>query len=92
MNGDTSCASFRSVSPFTDSDNNNVNNPSSSGDTLIGKTRNVKSAVWKYFGYKDEAVVKKEIVLCRICHKAVAARGGNTSNLISHLHKKFRKL
>ena len=59
----------------------------------------MKSAVWKYFGYKDEAAVKEEIVLCRICHKAFAARGGNTSNLISHLkthyplkHEEFRKL
>ena len=35
MDGDTSCTSSHSVSPFTDSDNNDVNNPSSSGDTLI---------------------------------------------------------
>ena len=99
MDGDTSYASSCSVSPFTDSDNNDVNNPSSSGDTLIAKARNMKSALWKYFGYKDEAAVKEEIVLCRTCHKAVAARGGNTSNLISHLmthhplkHEEFRKL
>ena len=58
MDADTSCASSCSVSPFTDSDNNDVNNPSSSGDTLIVKTRNVKSAIWKYLGYKEEAAVK----------------------------------
>ena len=94
-----SCSSSHSVSASTDSDNNDVNNPSSCSDTLIAKARNVKSAVWKYFGFKDQAAVKEEIVLCRIFHRAVAARGGNTSNLISHLkthhplkHEEFRKL
>ena len=96
---DANTSSSHSVSASTDSDNNDVNNPSSCSDTLIAKARNVKSAVWKYFGYKDQAAVKEEIVLCRICHRAVAARGGNTSNLISDLkthhplkHEEFRKL
>ena len=37
------------------------------GDTLITKTKSVKSAVWKYFGYKDEAAMKEETTLCQIC-------------------------
>ena len=95
-------ANDSNLSSSTDSDNSDVNNPSSSstsGDTLITKTKSVKSAVWKYFSYKDEAAMKEETAVCRICCKAVAARGGNTSNLISYLkiyhplkHEEFQKL
>lgn len=81
------------------SDGNDSSSSSISGNGLITKTKSVKSVVWKYFGYKDEDAVKKEIAICRTCRKAVAARGGNTSNLISHLkihhplkHEEFRKL
>ena len=89
-------ASSSSSLMFTDSNSSSGSTSSSSsisGDNLITKTKSVKSAVWKYFGYKEETA------LCRICHKAVAARGGNTSNLISHLkihhplkHEEFRKV
>ena len=103
MDANALSSSSSTASTFTDSDNSDVNNPSSSsisGDTLIiTKTKSVKSAVWKYFGYKDEAAMKEETAVCRICCKAVAARGGNMSNLISYLkihhplkHEEFRKL
>ena len=47
-----------------------------------------KSAMWKYFGLKcDEE--KRHVIdghaLCRQCKNEVAARNGNTSNLIAHL-------
>ena len=86
---------------FTDSNSSGSTSPSSSisGDNLITKIKSVKSDVWKYFGYKDEAAMKEETTVYRICHKAVAARGGNTSNLISHLkihhplkHEEFQKV
>ena len=42
--------------------------------------------------------MQKELASCQICEKVVAANGGNTSNLISHLrvhhpakHKEFRR-
>ena len=61
-------ANDSNLSSSTDSDNSDVNNPSSSstsGDTLIiTKTKSVKSAVWKYFGYKDEAAMKEETAVC----------------------------
>ena len=91
-------ASSSSSSTFKDSDGY-VSSSNTSGKNLITKAKSDISAVWKYFGYKDEDAVKKETILCRICRKAVAAGGGNTSNLISHLkihhllkHKEFRKL
>ena len=47
-----------------------------------------KSEVWKYFGLKcDEE--KRPVIdgysFCRECKTKVAARSGNTSNLITHL-------
>ena len=59
-------ANDSNLSSSTDSDNSDVNNPSSSstsGDTLI-ITKSVKSAVWKYFSYKDEAAMKEETAVC----------------------------
>ena len=70
-----------------------------SSDSVIMKTKNVKSAIWKYFGYKDDVAMKDEVAVCVLCKKSIIARGGNTSNLISHLkthhplkHEEFRKL
>jgi len=67
-------------------------------DDLIMK-RNTKSVIWNFFGYEDESHRRNELALCRKCKKRVAAHGGNTSNLISHLrvhhpadHDEFRKL
>ena len=67
MDANALSSSSSTASTFTDSDNSDVNNPSSSsisGDTLITKTKSVKSAVWKYFGYKDEAAMKEETAVC----------------------------
>ena len=42
--------------------------------------------------------MRRELALCRTCEKVVAAHGGNTSNLISHLqvhhpakHEEFQR-
>ena len=56
-----------SSSKFTHIDNSNGNDSSSSGvsdDSLMTKTKGVKSVVWKYFGYKDKDAVKKETATC----------------------------
>ena len=48
-----------------------------------------KSVVWKYFALRSDETTKQPIndgyAYCRQCKKKVAARNGNTSNLISHL-------
>ena len=47
-----------------------------------------KSAVWKFFGLKcdeEERPIIDGHVFCQRCKSKVAARSGNTSNLIAHL-------
>ena len=49
-----------------------------------------KSVVWNYFGFLEESPSDKEPPLCRLCWKnevklSVICKGGNTSNLFSHL-------
>ena len=47
-----------------------------------------KSTVWKYFGLKSDEEKRPVIdgyAFCRECKSKVAARSGNTSNLITHL-------
>ena len=57
---------------------------------LINKP-GMSSKVWEYFGLRIDSnrhSVKDGKVICRICYCDVAAKSGNTSNLISHLcHK-----
>ena len=60
-------ASSSSSLTFTDSNSSSGSTSSSSsisGDNLITKTKSMKSAVWKHFGYKDEAAMKEETTLC----------------------------
>ena len=59
------------------------------GEPLVKKP-NSKSIVWNYFGLKaDEYNVplpsEEERLFCRSCKWAVAAKSGNTSNLLTHL-------
>lgn len=54
---------------------------------LVAKP-NTKSPVWAYFGLKpgpDGKVSHDSPVICRMCSAPVSAKGGNTSNLFSHL-------
>ncbi|KAF7216507.1 E3 SUMO-protein ligase ZBED1 isoform X3 [Nothobranchius furzeri] len=47
-----------------------------------------KSAVWMYFGLKADEngqPVKNNKAICRLCRKIVSTKGGNTTNLRSHL-------
>ena len=52
------------------------------------KLRGTKSAVWIYFGFEADEEGRPKVqdaVIGRLCKKSVSAKGGNTSNLLSHL-------
>ena len=55
------------------------------------KKPNTKSSVWTYFGLEaDESDKplrdKEDSPVCRACKKSVLAKGGNTSNLLTHFY------
>ena len=55
---------------------------------MIIPKENTVSPVWTYFGLiagDDGRTIFKETAVCRICKKSVTTKGGNTSNLFSHL-------
>lgn len=59
---------------------------------LVSKPRS-KSIVWMYFGLKaDERgqPLNSGEAICRLCRKIVLAKGGNTTNLRSHLRRRHR--
>ena len=83
---DTTCRSTRSRS----------SRDSESGINLV-KKKNSKSIVWDYFGLKaeDDGLVLKDNEarpVCRTCYKQIMCKGGNTSNLFSHLRDKHPAL
>ena len=54
------------------------------------KKPNTKSSIWTYFGLEaDESDKplpdKEDSPVCRACKKSVLAKGGITSNLLTHL-------
>ena len=58
-----------------------------SASELVSK-KHMKSVVWKHFRFKanDEGKPKDEnITICCHCQKIVVAKGGNMSNLLTHL-------
>ena len=60
------------------------------GGIVLLKKRNTSSVVWDYFGLKavsDGRVVssKSQVPVYRLCGKSVPAKGGNTTNLLTHL-------
>ena len=73
----------------------NVPSTSSSSVVLccgipLVKKRNTSSVVWEYFGLKasqNGTLVASEthLPVCRLCVKSVPAKGGNTTNLLTHL-------
>ena len=55
---------------------------------ILLKRTNSKSYIWNYFGSKQGTygkAIDDGRPLCRCCHQAIGAKGGNTSNLIKHL-------
>ena len=63
--------------------------------SLISKPR-MSSAVCNYFGVKSDSsgslfVGKLEKPVCKLCEKAVPAKGSNTFNLFQHLESSHPK-
>ncbi|XP_072552290.1 uncharacterized protein [Salminus brasiliensis] len=61
--------------------------------SLCPPTHKVKSAVWKFFGYPRDpegSVVCNGFPICKLCQKKVSAKGGNTTNMFSHLRDYHR--
>lgn len=53
----------------------------------------MKSAVWKFFGYPrdaDGSVLSDGFPTCKLCQKKVSAKGGNTTNMFTHLRDYHR--
>ena len=62
----------------------------------VVKKRYTTSVVWDYFGLRanpDGSVVRAEAnyPMCRSCGKSVPAKGGNTTNLLTHLRDRHPK-
>ena len=61
---------------------------------LVSKPR-TKSAIWQYFGVKldsDGKPMDNGLVFCKICHRGVMAKSGNTSNLMAHLKNNHKSV
>lgn len=61
----------------------------SEGPLSLIKKPGTKSVVWKYFGMQTDEdrrtlPEKEDKPMCRACKKAVLAKGGNTTNLLTH--------
>ena len=84
------CGSIVSDVPDGSNSSEMSNELNETSDTLVSISKEGKSSVWTYFGYEANSSEAKEgkrpdIVVCRLCKKSVVAKGGNTSNMLSHL-------
>ena len=68
------------------------------GVELVKKSKS-KSVVWTLFGFKVDSKgqpIDENKLICQLCHHPIAVKGGNTSNLFSHLKnhhpKKYSEL
>ncbi|KAI2644300.1 E3 SUMO-protein ligase ZBED1 [Labeo rohita] len=52
-------------------------------ERLCPHPKKVSSPVWEFFGFKENSSLDSPI--CRKCHATVSAKGGNTTNLFTHL-------
>ncbi|XP_050974329.1 uncharacterized protein LOC127170432 [Labeo rohita] len=52
-------------------------------ERLCPHPKKVSSPVWEFFGFKENNSLDSPI--CRKCHATVSAKGGNTTNLFTHL-------
>ena len=59
-------------------------------EELVAK-KNTYSPVWAFFGLKKDHKDNDDSVICHLCRAVVLARGGNTSNLFSHLKIHYAK-
>ncbi|TRY57992.1 hypothetical protein DNTS_027343, partial [Danionella cerebrum] len=63
--------------------NEHAESPDEVQEELV-KKKGGSSIIWNWFGFKISDV-NQQTVLCRLCRRIVAAKGGNTSNLFNHL-------
>ena len=58
---------------------------SDNSDTVYNAPANLKSKVWKRFGfYKKEGHLDKSLAICKVCRTAIKY-SGSTTNLKTHL-------
>ena len=57
---------------------------------LVAK-KGTTSYVWNFFGVRKDDEKEKDTAVCKLCRKSILARGGNTSNLTSHLRNHHQK-
>ena len=60
-----------------------------SSQQIIQK-KNTTLQVWRYFGFVSDSngqPKNNDAPMCKLCFSCVTAKWGNTSNLLSHLHK-----
>ena len=61
---------------------------SSGPHSIFLPSKRTKTKFWAYFGHYKNAqgqLVEDGSPICRSCKRKVVAKGGNTSNLLSHL-------
>ncbi|KAL2097669.1 hypothetical protein ACEWY4_006876 [Coilia grayii] len=61
----------------------------------VYRPANRKSEVWAYFGFAKDVtgqLIEDNSPICKTCGKKVAAKGGNTTNLMSHLRDRHIQL
>ncbi|XP_069476344.1 E3 SUMO-protein ligase ZBED1-like [Ambystoma mexicanum] len=70
-------------------DTTNTAGPSCEEMLLYPPVKRRTSAVWNYFGYaKIRGEIKEDgFPICRACAKKISAKGGNTSNMFTHLRE-----
>ena len=79
---------------FSGTNGDDGKDASSSNDDKLIEKQKPKSVVWSFFGYKPNANGKpmdESKSVCKICCGEVAVKGGNTTNLFSHLKHRHPK-
>jgi len=68
---------------------------SDSARDIFQPSKRTKSEVWSYFGFYKSAdgnLIEDGYPVCSTCRKKIAVKGGNMSNLLSHLRDHHSQL
>jgi len=63
-------------------------------EELFSPKKRLKSAVWDFFSYQKNfqgVIVADGLPKCKTCHKKIALKSGNTSNMFHHLRDNHRR-
>ena len=60
-------------------------------EQLVTKKKNNSSVIWSCFGFRIEDEQQSDVI-CKACRKPVTTKGGNTTNLFSHLQQSHKLL